>query len=115
MSARLSYKYASANEKCQLQITSEIRARTASDMRSQNANFYVAFATCVTINFEQVLSCSRKTYDVNRILQKHKQRALQKIIGGLLSFLPFFVCLLLLSLLKNPIVSPIHKSTAEDG
>ena len=83
VSVRLSYKYTTANEKCQLQITGKIRARTASDKGLQNVNFYVSFATCVTItcNFSKVSSCSRKMYDVNRILQKHKQRALQKNWG----------------------------------
>lgn len=81
--ARLPYKHATANEKCQLQITDEIWAQTVSDTPLQNVNFYVSFLLLLASQStsKNVSSCSRKIYDVNRILQKHKQRTLQKNCG----------------------------------
>lgn len=70
-------------KKCQLQITGEIWAQTVSDTPLQNVNFYVSFLLLLASQSpsKNVSSCSRKIYDVNRILQKHKQRTLQKNCG----------------------------------
>lgn len=80
-------------KKCQLQITGEIWAQTVSDAPLQNINFYVSFLLLLASQSpsKNVSSCSRKIYDVNRILQKHKQRTLQKNCG-LVKF-SAFLCL----------------------
>lgn len=111
VSARLSYKYETANEEFQLQITSEIRARTASDMPLQNVNFHVSFATCVTINFEKVLSCSRKYMRSTGYYKNTNSARCRKKNWELVKFSAVF-CLFVCFVF---VFFTIYKNTAEDG